>query len=371
MNKRERLLTAIGGGTPDRVPVSAMIHWRFAERLLGRYHWTDVIEAHRRVGSIPAYRLPVSIGPNSDYDERWGMESRILKQEEMETVYERTIRNRKGELRSIQDIGFDSADPTLGFCKEYFVKEPKDWDVIEAYWEDELENAGMPEHEEINEARDMLGDDGVAGAIINSSYGRIALMRGMEGQLLDFYDIPDRMHALMDLAWKQRQREIQSFLESKADVLSYDICWATGANISPQMFREWVYPDICRVCEMVRKVPDKYVGLYTLGRIGAYFDMMVEAKPHFVASFEQNQGDITLAEAKKRVDNRVCLIGNFDPLILQNGTLEDARREARRCLDEGMEGGGYVLGTGDEVPPTAKLDNLKAMAEVAEEHGRY
>ena len=26
----------------------------------------------------------------------------------------------------------DRADPTLGFQKEYFVKEPKDWDVVEA-----------------------------------------------------------------------------------------------------------------------------------------------------------------------------------------------------------------------------------------------
>jgi len=27
--------------------------------------------------------------------------------------------------------------------------------------------------------------------------------------------------------------------------------------------------------------------------------------------------------------------------------------------------------TGDEVPPTTKFDNLKAMVEVAEEYGRY
>jgi uroporphyrinogen decarboxylase len=118
-------------------------------------------------------------------------------------------------------------------------------------------------------------------------------------------------------------------------------------------------------------VPEKYVGFYTLGRIGGFLDMMVDAGPHYIASFEQDEGDITIAEAKKRYGNRICIIGNFGPLVLQNGTLEDARKEARRCLNEGMEGGAYVMGTGDEVPPTAKLDNLKAMVEMAEMYGKY
>jgi uroporphyrinogen-III decarboxylase len=36
-----------------------------------------------------------------------------------------------------------------------------------------------------------------------------------------------------------------------------------------------------------------------------------------------------------------------------------------------MEGGGYVLVTGDEVPADAKLENLKAMVETVQEHGVY
>ena len=122
---------------------------------------------------------------------------------------------------------------------------------------------------------------------------------------------------------------------------------------------------------MIRNVPGKYVGFYTLGRIKVYMDMMVDAGPHYIGSFEQDEGDITISETKKRYGNKICIIGNFGPLVLQDGTIEDARKEARRCLDEGMPGGDYVMGTGDEVPPTAKLDNLKVMVEVAEKYGRY
>ena len=196
-------------------------------------------------------------------------------------------------------------------------------------------------------------------------------MRGLEGILVDLLDFPDRMHALMALAYKYREREVRSFLKSKGDVYTYDICWATGVGISPEMFKEWILPDIVKICDLVRDVPNKYIGFYTLGRIRNFLDMMVDAGPDFIATFEQNEGDITLGEVKKKIGDKVCLIGNFDPLILQNGSIEDARREAKRCLDEGMEGGGYVMGTGDEVPPTAKLDNLKAMVEIADKYGRY
>jgi len=64
-------------------------------------------------------------------------------------------------------------------------------------------------------------------------------------------------------------------------------------------------------------------------------------------------------------------MGNFDCVILARGTVEDARAEARRCLREGMEDGGYVMVTGDEVPADARWGNLKAMVEVAAEDGRY
>jgi len=38
----------------------------------------------------------------------------------------------------------------------------------------------------------------------------------------------------------------------------------------------------------------------------------------------------TLSKINVRYGNRICLMGNFDPVILAFGDLEDADREARR-----------------------------------------
>ncbi len=70
---------------------------------------------------------------------------------------------------------------------------------------------------------------------------------------------------------------------------------------------------------------------------------MVDSKPHFIGGFEQNEGDITLGEAKKIYGKQICVMGNVDPIILQDGTVDDVKADAKRSLDEGMRDGGYVL----------------------------
>ena len=123
--------------------------------------------------------------------------------------------------------------------------------------------------------------------------------------------------------------------------------------------------------EEAHRVPGKCIGFYTLGRIRSLLPIMVEARPDYIETFEPNEGDLTLAEAKRLYGERVCLMGNFDCVILARGTRQQAFEEARRCLREGMEGGGYVLVTGDEVPADAKWENLEAMVEAVEQYGLY
>lgn len=84
-----------------------------------------------------------------------------------------------------------------------------------------------------------------------------------------------------------------------------------------------------------------------------------------------NEGDLSLREAKELYGDEVCVMGNFDSVILAHGSVEEARAEAKRCLDEAMEGGAYIMGTGDEVPADTRFENLKAMVDVVEEFGRY
>jgi len=99
--------------------------------------------------------------------------------------------------------------------------------------------------------------------------------------------------------------------------------------------------------------------------------MLVECRPDFIGTLDTVAGDASLRQAKQEYGGRVALLGNYSTVILARGTVAEARAEALRCVEEGMEGGGYILGTSDEVPAGAKPENLRAVVEVVVEHGSY
>lgn len=70
--------------------------------------------------------------------------------------------------------------------------------------------------------------------------------------------------------------------------------------------------------------------------------------------------------------NKVCLKGNLDPVrVLMSGTPEDVTEAARRCIEEGAAGGGYILSPGCEVPHETPPANLEALVQAAKTYGTY
>ncbi|MGC9317354.1 MAG: uroporphyrinogen decarboxylase family protein [Armatimonadota bacterium] len=370
MTRKQAFLTALRLETPDVVPVSPLIHHRYADTLLGRHDWRAVFEVHQRLGSTH-FRGPIGVGCRAVGESEWTTERRLLEEEGARRVTEEIISGPEGTLRAVEVQGMIPHDPMTSKRTEYPVKTPEDWQVFAAMQRDLLERDPQPAWDLAAEAYEVMGEDGVPSVAIPSVYGMLGDARGMQDLLYDLYDIPEVIHEVQSLLVQRTALGVQAFLASPCEVGWYDICWATGSQMSPEMFEEWVIPDVAMVCELVREVPGKFVGLYTLGPIRELLPMMVDAGAHFIETFEPNEGDITLREAKQLYGRDICIMGNFDCVPLAMGTPEDCRREALRCLDEAMEGGGYIMVSGDEVPADAKWENLVAWVETVREHGRY
>lgn len=76
-------------------------------------------------------------------------------------------------------------------------------------------------------------------------------------------------------------------------------------------------------------------------------------------------GDTDLAEAKRRIGDRLCLIGGFDQFHFFTGcTPEDTGKEVRRCFEAAGEGGGFILSPSDHFFD-AEIELLHAYAEEA------
>jgi uroporphyrinogen-III decarboxylase len=371
MTKRQRFLTAVGGGVPDKVPVAPLIHDRYAHKMLGRSGWRAVFEVHQMIGSVH-YRGPLGVGLRSSMPDGYAEEIRELERSaDGRVLKEWVVRTPERTMRGEIVEGVIPDDPLVYRTVEYPVKSREDWLAylgMRRHW---LENVEGPDFGDVPTAVEVMGEEGVASVGILSPYAELASRRGMAEFMMDCHDKPRLIEELLDVEGQIMEKRIEAFVAAPTEVAWLDNSWASGSDLGPKWFERWALPEVVRAMEKLRGTAGKYLGLYSLGRIRRLLPMFVDAGVHFVETFEPNQGDITLAEAKRLYGDKMCIMGNFDCLVLARGSVEDARQEALRCLREGMEGGGFVLVTADEVPADTRLDNLKAMVETAEEHGSY
>lgn len=372
MTRKQRFLAAVKGEQPDVVPVAPLIHHRFANTILGRSDWKAVFEVHQMIGSCH-HRGPIGCGAGFSTPEGYSEQTReIGKGPDGRVFTEWKIQTPKRTMVGKRVANFAPNDPLITTTIDYPIKTREDWEAyLEMRQRVSERFTGKFYHDTVAEAVKLMGEDGMPSCGLGPAYTALASRRGMEGFMLDLVDYPDLMEELFQVERKIMEKNIESFVAAPTEVAWLDICWATGSGLGAKRFERWALPDVVRAMEIVKHAKGKYLGLYTLGKIRDLLPMLVDAGVHFIETFEPNEGNITLADAKKKYGKKICLMGNFDCLVLARGTVSEARAEARRCLKEAMKGGGYVLVTGDEVPADAKLDNLKAMVETVEKHGRY
>jgi len=151
--------------------------------------------------------------------------------------------------------------------------------------------------------------------------------------------------------------------------LCADYCFNDQPFLSPAMFDEFVTPYLTRLIAGYREM-GFYVIKHTDGNIMPILDSLVSARPHALHSLDP-QGRVDIAEVKRRVGRKVCLIGNVNCGLLDTGTDEQCAESARYALRHGMPGGGYVFSTSNCVYTGMTLRRYELILDVWRSEGRY
>jgi hypothetical protein len=195
---------------------------------------------------------------------------------------------------------------------------------------------------------------------------------GYENALMSLIVDAGKAEALLDrlagasVAWAvaQAERGVDAVLISSA--------FAGAGLISPGMYERFVVPFERRVTAAVRAlgVP---VYTHTCGRIGDRLELMEATGTQGIDTLDPPPlGNVALAEAKRRVGERMFLKGNLDSVaLLAYETPEQVTAEAAERLRFGKPGGGYVLSTACSVAPHVQPWKLELLAPLAEDLGRY
>jgi uroporphyrinogen-III decarboxylase len=119
--------------------------------------------------------------------------------------------------------------------------------------------------------------------------------------------------------------------------------------ISPSMFREFVAPYDRELIQAAHEAGQR-VSYHTCGGMMPILEDIAGMQPDVMETFTPPDmgGDVDLAQAKKRIGEKVCLIGGLDQFhFLLHCDPQDTRREVLRCFRAAGQGGGYILSPPD------------------------
>lgn len=194
--------------------------------------------------------------------------------------------------------------------------------------------------------------------------------------MMDFVGkIADEPQEVKDQAERNVDRVLEDAARWKKEglldgfALCADYCFNDAPFLSPAMFDEYVTPYLARLTAGQREL-GFYVIKHTDGNIMPILDSLISTHPHALHSIDP-QGGVDIAEVKRLVGDKVCLIGNVSCSMLDTGTDEEVVESTRYALQSGMPGGGYVFATSNCIYTGMALERYELMLDVWRREGNY
>ncbi|MFP3895286.1 MAG: uroporphyrinogen decarboxylase family protein [Anaerolineales bacterium] len=353
MTSRKRLLMAIQHQEADRVPVAPHISPAMVEQMSDE-EWHTFLQ-HTDI--------TLSVGALSDIEIFCGAaRKRIRHIERQEDTLKETIRTPKGTLTAERRITRDASWTT-----EYLVKTKKDVEKL-------LSIPYVPPNPEptaYHEWTERIDKEGLVALAMPSPF-RLAL--GVLGSQNLYMQMAEDVGVVEEIVAAFAPR-VEDFVERCCEkgVKSF---WMGGSEhcgpgvVHPHTFTQLVTRYDKGIVRLMHD-HDALVNYHTHGKLRAILDDIAEIGIDIMSPIETGlRGDVTLAEVKEKVGDRICLKGNLDDMaFLMIEDEKTIRKAAQRCIDAAAEGGGYILsGTDAGIYRPAWIKAFLVLSEVAQEN---
>ena len=347
---RERFLTALTGGVPDRVPLfDFLFDQSLYQHVLGRspdtYNGEDAIDLSVALG-LDAVYVPTG-GPR-------GYQRTELDPDTYVTEWG-SVRQRNAASWPI--------DAPISFP----IRDRADWRNFTP--PDPLAIGRMdPIHTALKHAGGRLAVLGSVGGPFTPSWEQT----GIDTFSMLIYDDPqlvrDILRAHTDFSIAIARQLVAAGVD--AVLISDDFGWNGGTLVSPAHFRELILPLFCEIVSSVI-ILGKPVLLHSCGNVNA---ILADLAASGINGYNplQRTANMDLARVKATYGGRISLSGNVDSSVtLPFGSPEDVAREVQECIVAAGPGGGYMLGSDHSLHGGIPVANMLAMIEAGKRYGAY
>jgi uroporphyrinogen decarboxylase len=186
-----------------------------------------------------------------------------------------------------------------------------------------------------------------------------SLSRSLRPFFRDLFDMPEKVKKAVDVGTEAMiELGITNAKRATGDRVAVFAMRSSASFISPRLFDEISFPSIKRMVEGYHAA-----GLVSVLHCDGNWDLMI---PRFLelpraSCVVELDGATDMRRAHEVLKGHLCIKGDVHHALLSLGTKEQVETYCRELIESMGHDGGFILGSGCEVPINAKRENVAAM----------
>jgi uroporphyrinogen decarboxylase len=197
-------------------------------------------------------------------------------------------------------------------------------------------------------------------AYIQAPFRHATMLRGFEDLMRDLYKRPERVKELLEITTLSQIYYGIACVHAGADVVQVSDPSSSGDAVSLKVWEEFGLPYTKRVVDALKKMGVK-ITMHICGDTNDRLESLALTGVHGLSLDHK----VDFAYAKKVLGDKVCLIGNLNPtdtLVFKNA---DEVYEEARALISAIGPSNFILSSGCSIPAIAPPENIEAMVRAA------
>ncbi len=222
--------------------------------------------------------------------------------------------------------------------------------------------------DKVSLARENWGDEFIIQPGFWGIITQAGLLRGVEALMIDMMLEEDLVHKLVN----KTEDLIQGIQQRLCEAGSHSIMNAdpTGSEdlMDVDTYRKYLSDSNKRIVADVKENYDvKYV-LHICGDTAK----TCQVAPEIGADIYSFDYQVPCAHYKKAIGDRCVILGNIPTnTVTMIKNVQEVISAARSCIEQGAEGGGYILGGACDVPIESPFENVRSIVEAAENYSDF
>jgi len=183
----------------------------------------------------------------------------------------------------------------------------------------------------------------------------------IEKMLYMIVDEPDDFRRLLSYTQEVAIRFVKCLLDAGADSIIMFNPSTSPAILPEKIFREFELPNIKRIFSFIKNYNNKIITWYSVAGPIQSIIKDLETVDIDIVTIDYL---VSLSVAFE-LSSTLCFNGNIKPLSFTSSNSEEIYDVSRKLINTSIDRGGFILGSGCEVPPNSKFDNIKALTKAS------